>query len=466
METYKDRVRLLRREVYQMGKKVERKWEKELLTSEHICFTNRDIPLRKYIDDVGGFRIMRDEWSQLPLILRDFFAQRAHFDKRYVIFRGYDYYKFDPTIHLPASSFNENMAWFELVNRWMLYASYFSKIENEITQPSIFFPTWLASLSYFEWIFNDLCSMRWTGLCIECYYHKENESVPKQILKWIEAIEHGLEVAAQMLIDVGYRRWKENPSIHEKSKRLKQVLQSSDITMQAECIGELIQRVGANGWVRSIREGDQLWIVCSMFENKVIPLLPSQDTPLHILSNAFGGIHIGYLWKAMLLNRGVLKVQQHVIRTSVHEAEMNRMKGLYETLTVEKMNGIIIHTDDSIFSGKTHKRVLNLLMNTSDPIHFVPLTLDIGTIYNHPEELTSQGMPINECIDQIEQFARGIDGYLPVARSYWAIKKIQRNQKYESSNPHFKKIVDGSDRLVGMLWNRFSSEILKKAGQI
>ncbi|RPK27810.1 hypothetical protein [Paenibacillus xylanexedens] len=464
METYKNRVRLLRREIYAMGKKVEQDWEKQILSSEYIISPSSQIPLRKYIDDLGGVRITLEEWNRVKAELRQFFSSRAHFGKRYVTFRGYDYYKLDPIIHLPSEKFDENIAWTELGNRWLQYSPTFSEVMDLMIQDNIDFPSWLAAISYLEWIFNDLCAMRWTGFCIQGHYYGAGKETPVQVERWLERVDIGLNCIAQLLIDLSYRRWREGPYFcTNSSATLNTLLEEKDNPLLEfwDYIGSIIKCVGANGWVRSIREGDQLWIACSMFENKVTPLMLDSETPVHILSNAFGAIHVGYLWTAMFRNMRIQKVTSHVIRTSVHEAEMGRMNGLIEFVKPASLQGIIIHTDDSIFSGKTHKRLLKRLKPYNhNKIYFVPMTLDIGTIYNHPEELTSQGMTINECIDQIESYAREIDGSLPVARSYWAIKKLPRMKCYPTSDPYFKKVVDGSDRLVGMIWERFSKEIL------
>ncbi|MDN3265784.1 hypothetical protein QWJ26_39525 [Streptomyces sp. CSDS2] len=64
-----------------------------------------------------------------------------------------------------------------------------------------------------------------------------------------------------------------------------------------------------------------------------------------------------------------------------------------------------------------------MLTGASAAVYLVPLTLDVGTPFNHPEEITALGRSVGEHLAAVEGLVRAVGGALPAAPSLWAGRK-------------------------------------------
>ncbi|QUI23849.1 hypothetical protein HZI73_16790 [Vallitalea pronyensis] len=456
-----DRLKAMRREIAITTREIEQEWVEAFHKNSYIDYSHVCMPLRKYFDEVGGFRIKEEEWNLLSKPQQAFFKDRAKWYNGFINFRGYKYYSADPCMYLSDNCPKPHEFWISIIKKIYTYNEYLDILDFDLSCKMISFHDWLASISFIEWIFNDLCSIAWTYMVLK---RKRCKLSVEGLDGFDKVLDIHMDNIAQVLTNYSYFIWREKrlPKPTKAINTIKKFLNDPRIIHFCNEVESFLRKKHEKGWVRSVREGDQLWIVLSSFEKRFLQTLNNKkNTNIMLLSNAFGAIHTGSIWKSMVNESQKALIKTQRVWFSFHEDEMNRFDNILDSLeTIHILPfDLIIHIDDSIFTGKTHKMLVDSIGETNASICIAPLTFDIGTVYNHPNEMLIDGMTLKQRLDMVERMARKLGGGLGVARSYWAYNKRLQYKK-TITNTQYLSVVNGSDLLLRMLYERFEDEIL------
>jgi hypothetical protein len=405
------------------------------------------------LDEPGGFKMPRSCETELGVLARRFFGRFGFFRQGWLHLRGYQYYFADPTMHLrtnrpsPVSMLNQ------LEERWSTYQEYPGILE-ELQRANPMRPRWVAAVSFLEWIVNDLCTLRWLAATLE-------HQLPGAAVAGPET-QSLLFRCSDQLARLAFGSWRygmhwECASEIEILRRI--LVEGSRLPWKIW--RQLLSSALPDGMLRAVREGDQLWLTFAAFDSKVRPLL-EQLTPMQtclVASNAFGAIHVGGLWLPLMSKTIRAVTTLATVSVSVHEFEMKRTGALARFAVPGSGYSLVIHADDSVFTGRTHERFT--ADHPSSSVVLVPLTFDIGTIYGYPQMLGQSADEVALRLEKVEAFARGGDGRLSPARSYWGVKEVSRSPNDGRRPEEWTRVVNGSDRLLGMLWQRFGDEICR-----
>lgn len=151
-----------------------------------------------------------------------------------------------------------------------------------------------------------------------------------------------------------------------------------------------------------------LWQVAAAFETRWPALQQAHPgQPVLLVSEAFGAMAVGALWAGMMPERQRARLQLVTSRCSVHEQERGRVPAqAWRTGTVPADGRVVVHLDDSVFTGRTHALLRGSLTGQPRAVYLVPLTLDTSTWHNHPEEVTTVSGDIGTHLDMIEELVR------------------------------------------------------------
>lgn len=441
MEKIKKKYRNNYKEIVSFAKSVEKLWENRI----NNCFTEEDfegIKLRKYLAPEGGYRIRSSQWKELDKELRYFFEDKVKHQNEWVYFRGYSYYSLDEMLHYRDIKLGNQKAMEIIANRWKEYQKSIFLIKR-LNNLNLSWSEYLAIISLLEWIWNDYASISWIAL------QMHNENFEKAIMANVDKL-------ASVIIDcvVEYICSSNTNRDYERQLgTLEEILSDRIWIFISKEINTHIKKQKRYIF-RSIREGDQLWIILANCEIKLIPWIKkNQIKKILLLNNAFGAINIGYLIKHMC----GIAIDVMNIYSSVHEEEMNRYDTTYNCF-VKEINDCydyLVIIDDSIFTGRSVKKIKQLYSDVSTNIVCLVMTYDVATYFNHSYELGDDDMAW-ESVCFVEQEVRRMQGLLTPARSYWAYKKGEIS---DSENNEYEKNIKGSDLLLRILWTRFEKEI-------
>ena len=441
MEQIKNIYRKSYKEIIDFAKNVETLWENRI----YKCFNEKEfegIKLRKYLAPEGGYRIKNSQWENLDPEIRNYYEDKIKCQNEWVYFRGYDYYSLDELIHYKDIKLNNQDSIKILGERWRIYQNNIFII-RKLNNPELRWPEYLAIISILEWIWNDYASISWIAM------QMHNEEYENNIMMKVDKL-------ASIIIECTFGRFvspKTKKEYNFDLDKLEDIINSEMWVYIYEGLSEYA-RCKKDYFFRSIREGDQLWIVLANSEFKFIPWInKNQFTKILLLNNAFGAINIGYLIKHMCT---VINIDVMNIYSSVHEEEMKRYNNSC-TNFVKEIKEIYEHfviVDDSIFTGQSIDKVKLAYKNITNKITSLVMTYDVSTYFNHPEEMSFNNTPL-ESVLKAQNEVRKMGGLLTPARSYWAYKKIAVGIE----DDEFEKNIRGSDVLIRILWKRFEEEI-------
>lgn len=442
MKEIKEIYRKNYKEIISFAKQAERLWEDRI----YRCFGKEDfvnLKFRKYMAPEGGYRITVSQYANIDKRFHDFFKDKIKIQNGFVYFRGYDYYASDKVVHLSKNNLNNMDSMIVLMKRWKEYKMNISFV-MKLNCLGLGWAEYLAVLSFLEWIWNDLSSMAWIALkmCDEkfeneimCCVNKLSSVIIACSYDYIMQSEYHQDYSKQL--DILSELFAKEDSIFEKIIEY--------IKIQDEYV------------FRAMREGDQFWMVLVNFEIKLLPWIKQNNfKKILMLNNAFGGINIGYFIKYLCdIDVDVLN-----ICVSVHEEEMKRYVRSYNSYIkdIKDEYDCIMVIDDSIYTGRSVKKIKKVYSENADKIFCLPMTYDVSTYFNHPEEMDFERDALKSVLEA-EHEVRLIGGMLTPARSYWAYKKREVGT---SKNQEFEKNINGSDILIRILWNRFEKEIMNE----
>lgn len=401
----------------------------------------RKIPVRKYLAPEGGYRIPENKWWELDGAQKDFFHDKVKSQNNYIYFRGYSYYSNDICLHKKEKKLNNKQTYSVLLTHWeqyKLHIQWIKKLKND----NLKWTEYLAIISFLEWMWNDISTLSWIALVIK------EDSYEKAIMECIDLL-------ASVIVNCTYYYLcaEEGIDLQLELGKLINIFSSEN---EKIIFGLLKRNINRNVYLfRTIREGDQLWIVLANYEFKLLPWLRKMKYPkVLFLNNAFGGINIGFFLK-QLIKRDAESVN---IYSSVHEKEMKRnvFWGKIDLRCPTMEYEYIIFVDDSIFTGKSLNGIKDFLEFPKNKMLYLPMTYDVATYFNHPEELGFSENNRLERVLQVEEMTRSISGILAPATSYWAYKK---GEVFWGGDNEYDEKINGSDLLMRILWKRFEEEI-------
>lgn len=430
-----DRLLDLRREVAQSQKEAHRLLASRLAARGELCGIPDLDDLAAHIVPEGGFRLASRHVDELSGPLRHVVNMLGGVRDGTWSSRGYAYYALDPLLHLPGHVPSPADRLRVLAARLRVLPRLVADAVAGWDRPPVPFADALAMLAAAEWLLNDLWTLHWAWIS---FTDDLRASVP-------DSLDAVSEIVMRLANASG------SGSIADLQQRM---IEDDVVATRLATLSQAADR-GAVVDMRALREGDQLVPMLALLETHARPLLDQHPTrPILLASEAFGAIHVGGLWRHALADRDV---EVAVVRGSIHEMEMSRLAPGVEGGEVDAPDRLVLHLDDSVFTGRTHERFLGSVRSARE-IRLCAMTVDLGTPFNHPDELSPDPARMHEAIDRLEHFARSVDGRLPSALSYWARRK-RPARSGQDPDAIVATVLGGSDRLVAALWARFEREI-------
>jgi hypothetical protein len=143
----------------------------------------------------------------------------------------------------------------------------------------------------------------------------------------------------------------------------------------------------------------------------------------------------------------------------VHEAEMNRVPSQgWASDRISGQDRVVVHLDDSVFTGRTHELFRDRIDGDPVAVYLVTMSFDVGTPFNHPEEILASGRTVTGQLDLMESLVREPGGMLPAATSLW-VRRKQPPPGESTNSAVFARVLGGSDLLMAALWRRYPATI-------
>ncbi|MFH8802716.1 hypothetical protein ACH4F6_24405 [Streptomyces sp. NPDC017936] len=402
-----------------------------------------------YMAPGGGFRLTGADLEDLGDTARAFFTDTVTRDG-WTHLRGYRYYAADAQMHLPRRVPPAAVRWQVVQDGWPRFAEHAAKLAEETAVVPISWGRWLAWLAFLEAMVNDLCAAAWTARHLRAGAAAE-------------LVDSALRNVSQVLAESAWHLWNEPYRARPDTwaERVHAVAADPGLHAVLRDLGAEVARLQPPAWaVRAIREGDCLWQVVAAYEQRWPAVRAAHPgLPVLLLSEAFGAMSAGPLWTALMPEADRARVESAVCRLSVHEEEMGRVSAAgWRTEGIEAEGRVLVHIDDSVFTGRTHAALRDVLVGAPAAVYLAPLTFDVGTPFNHPEEITALGRTVEEHLWLMEDLVRAPGGRMPAAASLWARRK-RRSAHDGSDEGEFSRVLGGSDRLHALLWELYGAEV-------
>ena len=441
------------REIAANRRQLEQRWMAQLTASGAVTLPPQAAPApREHLAEGGGFRIPAPHADQLGGVAADFFTDMVTRDG-WVYLRGFGYYAADAQMYLPGRAPSPARRFAAVTERWQRYADFARPLaDGAAADPSPWYP-WLAWLAFLEAAVNDVCTARWSAAVLG---QEESAGVLDGLLVGLGAL----------LAEASWNRWHPAAAAgpctpHTWGDRAFALLSDQYAAEALRNVGRALgdTAVVADA-VRAVREGDVLWQVAAVADARWPAITRAHPgTPVLLVSEAFGAMAAGPPLAGMLPAAARSTVRLAVSRFSVHEAEMARVgAATWRTGALDADGVVVVHLDDSVFTGRTHDGLRDSLTGIPAAVYLVPLTVDVGTPFNHPEELTALGRNVGEHLAALEEQVRLPGGFLPAAPSLWARRK-RPGPPGDSAAAAFARVAGGSDRLLALLWDRYAPEV-------
>jgi len=429
-----------------------RDWTARLHDTATVLLPVPGARLDDFLAAGGGFRVPAGSAALLGDAAADFFRDAVTRDG-WLYLRGWSYYAADAAMYLPGRCPPAAQRWELVRRRWPAYAAFARPLAQDAARLPAPWLRWLAFLSFLEALLNDACTARWTAA------HLGDREAGE---RWETAIN---EVAG-LLTEASWQVWQPGAACAPElwASRAEAVATDESLKVSLRQLGERLAAEPAiePSAVRAIREGDVLWQVAAAFETHWPTLRQAHPgQPVLLVSEAFGAMAVGALWAGMMPEQQRAGLQLVTSRCSVHEQEMGRVPAqAWRTGSVLADGCVVVHLDDSVFTGRTHALLRGSLTGRPRAVYLVPLTLDTSTWHNHPEEVIAVSGDIATHLDTIENLVRWPCGALPAAPSLWARRK--RPDEPGVTDPverATRRVLGGSDRLLALLWERHDAAV-------
>lgn len=444
-------------EINVFQKKVLALWQQRIEKKFGVFFAgnvnlnsgNNKTSLKKYIAIEGGYKIPENEWGSINYLLASFFSNKNHHYNGFVYLRGYDYYANDKNMHFSTLPPSNTQSFVRLSARFAEYRDYVSIVQM-LNDDKLSWINYLGIQGYLEWIWNDMATLSWVLI-----YFNENALIKK----FNSIIDQMASIIVESIYGFFAQKTSFTSQLHLKLEKVLSSFVLKDIMQYVYSKQHHEQYI-----FRALREGDQLWLILASYEFKLLPWIQkSKYKNVTLIGNAFGAINSAFLLKNCLVLNSITVAAENIFY-SIHEQEMHRNVSIYVSYGFDiksDCNECAIVIDDSLFTGKTFQTIKCKLKQQFNDIYCLPLTFDVSTIFNHPEEMSTVGT-MEDSINYVEKLIRGIGNNLAPARSFWVFKKRKPHYMDGVSKEYSSKIC-GSDLLVKILWRRFKEEITGEA---
>jgi len=444
-------LRRWRSEMAEEQSRLGKDWCARLKKCQWLQVSSHHTPSR-FLMKGGGFWLSAQQYDELGNGTRQILKAFGSRSNGGWLTRGYTYYAADAHMHLPELRPPVTERWAHVASRWARHAGSVQIALSELGRPPIALFRWVVLLGVLEWILNDLASARWLS-----HYAGIHRS------KYEDILDDAIDVVAGVFADVGWHLWQNGGDFKPDvwGLQLTSMLESAHLASTWSGLWEASEQAGLPpDAVRAVREGDEAWLVAAAVERQILPLMARHEQAKYIFAGeAFGALTMGSQARNLLPLHARSQVVPVVVRNSVHEVEMGRASDDYWPSLIDTTFRIVIHLDDSVFTGRTHAAFRERLIGQPAAIYLVSTTLDVGTPYNHPEEMLWDGLTTSERLAQTESNLRSVAGRLPIAASHWARSKGHGAKTVSKAPASFQDVIEGSDRLYAMLWQRYSYEI-------
>ncbi|MFK0154311.1 hypothetical protein ACIQVK_19825 [Streptomyces sp. NPDC090493] len=433
-------------------RRLGRDWTARLRDAASVLLPDPGAPLDHFLAAGGGFRVPAGSAALLGDAAADFFRDALPRDG-WLYLRGWSYYAADAAMYLPGRCPPAAQRWELVQRRWPAYAAFARPLAQDAARLPAPWYRWLAFLGYLEALLNDACTARWTASRLG-----DRDAGDR----WETAVQQ----VAGLLAEAAWQVWQPGGACVPElwAARAEAVATDEGLKVSLRQLGECLaaQPAVEPSAVRAIREGDVLWQVAAAFETRWPALQQAHPgQPVLLVSEAFGALAAGALWAGMVPERQRARLQLVTSRCSVHEQEMGRVPAqAWRSGSVPADGRVVVHLDDSVFTGRTHALLRGSLTGRPRAVYLVPLTLDTSTWHNHPDEIAAVSSDIGTHLDTIEELVRQPGGELPAAPSLWARRKRPDDPGVtDPVEAAMRRVRGGSDRLLALLWERHDAAV-------
>lgn len=425
-------------------------WDKKV----NDFFGDKERKMQEHACTYGGFWLSKQEIGCLSEPLRLFFQKHMVKDGERYHLRGYSYYSADPLMYLTMHVPDDLSRWEGLREKWSEYKQL--TVADYKSTSTIDFVEWIAMLSLFEYVFNDITTMCWT---------LEKWKEDNRYLNIGEIYENNLINLADSVASVISRLMvlKEEMTINTLLNELERVLQNESV--------EKILRWGethlqaCTGYVRAIREADSLPLIYGAYTTKLSKHITSKTNQVCLFSNAFGSLNCALVFKHLLKGTTEAKAynvhySQNRLDSDLFGSESKNVKifGDDEAINIEKGQLSFVF-DDCVFTGKTLRMIKEYLEARGSSVKLLPLSLDIQSLMYYKAPGKSEEELYADAKMAIE-IAEEVGGVPPAFVAFWEWGK-EKNRARDDDNTDYANVLNGGDLLLKVLWMRYRDSVLR-----
>lgn len=418
--------------------------------------------IENYWEVEGGFCIDKDSYAKLPDDLHCFFDSRMFLRQDKVYFRGYTYYECDPTVHRRFRLNNQEDLLRRFQNKWNKYPHQltFKYLNNQ----QIPFESWVGTLSFLEYLFTDLATIRWFLFIGETEI-KENCFCDYQMIcddtDW--CIE---QISMAMILLLMFDHKSAYDIIYSSYER---IISSESIIMLLKTQYDL--SVSVKPMVRSIREGDSVVKIYATYRQKLAPFLAENSyKKVLLLSNAFGAINSGCLLKkcveimnktsdeTIIIDTENINYSQHRYYHDQFGYASSKVRMFSDYYSVENYDCVII-LDDTVWTAGTYWKICHAL--NSENLYLLPYSLDCNSLI-YSKQVSHKDSDMFSFAQEVHRLAREVGGMLPAFLSSWDRLSATASHQVHTDDSSYDSVMNGDDTLMKYLWGLYYTDYIRK----
>lgn len=423
-------------------------WNSQI--SNCLC-CDKHFNIEEHISIYGSFKLSLDEFLKLDQCWRVFFEKKGKIENNIIWLRGYSYYECDPQMHTKNEVLTEQTLWKKFTKHWNEY----KKVELEEVSNKFDVFNWLATIAFLEYLFNDLTTLLWFILI--------NKKEIKKLYNYsilLSNVESESNEVASLLSSLLKLELPED--VNSIIKKIKSIISNDEINEFLR-ISDNISSF-EHGCIRAVREADSLALIYSAYLFKLLPFCETTSNKrILFLSNAFGALNIGYLFK------NLIKSSIHAEHVNVHfsqhradSAQIGKSSGEVKLLNHDSSamhlnkETCVIVVDDCIFTGKSFFNIKKEFEDKVD-VYLLPLSLDIQSLkyYNRNKRNIEKTYHTSK---NALIWANELGDRLPAFEAFWDWKNFSEDS-IRGAKTDFDRIINGGDVLLKKLWIRYQKDI-------
>lgn len=418
------------------------------------CFcVDNSFKIEEHISVYGGFKLTLDEFSQLDNCWKLFFSAKGKEENEYIWLRGYSYYECDPQMHTKKEGITERILWQQFTKHWYDY--------NQLTlvaeQNTFDVINWIATISFLEYVFNDLTTLLWFVLTND--KEKSSKNNYSNLLSSIQTTTDEVAYLLSSLLKCDCIKSK-----NEIFSQINQII--SNDTINKFLLSSDNLSLFKHGCMRAVREADSLPLIYSAYLLKLSPYCDYiSKKKILFLSNAFGALNIGLLFKNLINDSFVAEhTNVHYSQHRADSAQIGESSGAVKFLSSNIMKNAadkkcVIVVDDCVFTGKSYSHIKKEFEKTND-VFLLPLSVDVQSLmyYNRYNRNIEETYHTSE---NVLLWAHELGNNLPAFEAFWDWKHFSE-ESIQDAKTDYERIMCGGDVLLKKLWMRYKEEIEQK----